>query len=433
MTAQAATPSSSSPLLASFRDSYRDLVRYLARRTGCPEEARDVAHDTWLRLADMDLRGSPPPLCEAEARAYVFTMARNLVTDRRRRDSVAQRHAQALPGVGQGVPDESEALMYRQAIDAVEAALATVPERARQVFLRHRVNGEDQGALAAEFGISRNMVERDMMLAMDRVQVAMERWHGGASATVRQGRRRALSALLGVTGIAVPGAFAWRWWRIGVPEWQQAAATGHGQTLRQPLPDGGSVTLDAQSRVQLAYYAAGRSARLLAGAAFFEVTRDAQRPFVVDVPGAQGGVRITVLGTRFGVERLPGDAVEVQVESGRVRVEALDAQGQVRSAHELADGEVLRVEGATVRQRAGAPAAPWRDGLVVFADVPLADAIERLRRYLPRPVELDAEAARLRLSGQVRIAQAEDFVRALPSAVSVSTWLDAGRWRISAC
>ena len=173
-------------------------------------------------------------------------------------------------------------------------------------------------------------------------------------------------------------------------------------------------------------------ALLLAGAAFFEVTRDAQRPFVVDVPGAQGGVRITLLGTRFGVERLPGDAVEVQVESGRVRVEALDAQGQVRSAHALADGEVLRVEGATVRQRDGAPAAPWRDGLVVFADVPLADAIERLRRYLPRPVELDAEAARLRLSGQVRIAQAEDFVRALPSAVSVSPWLDAGRWRISA-
>ena len=67
----------------------------------------------------MDLRGSPPPLCEAEARAYVFTVARNLVTDRRRHDSVAQRHAQALLGVGQGVPDESEALMYRQAIDAL--------------------------------------------------------------------------------------------------------------------------------------------------------------------------------------------------------------------------------------------------------------------------------------------------------------------------
>lgn len=431
MTAQAAA-SSSSPLLASFRDSYRDLVRYLARRTGCAEEARDVAHDTWLRLADMDLRGSPPLLCESEARAYVFTMARNLVTDRRRHDSVAQRHAQALPGVAQGVPDESEALMYRQAIDAVEAALATVPERARQVFLRHRVNGEDQGALAAEFGISRNMVERDMMLAMDCVQAAMERWHGSAPQAVRRGRRRALSALLGVAGLSASGGLAWRWWRIAVPEWQHAAATGHGQTLRQPLPDGGSVTLDAQSRVQLAYYAARRGAQLLAGAAFFEVARDEDRPFVVDVPRAQGAVRVTVLGTRFGVERLPGDAVEVQVESGRVRVESLDADGAVRSAHELGGGEALRVEGTAARQRAGVQAAPWRRGVVAFADVPLGEAVERLRRYLPRPVEVDAGAAALRLSGQVRIAQAEDFVRALPSAVPVRVRLAAGRWTVSA-
>ncbi len=429
MTAQAAA----SPLLASFRDSYRDLVRYLTHRTGCADEARDVAHDTWLRLADMGLRGTPPVQCESEARAYVFTMARNLVTDRRRHDSVARRHAQALPGVGQGVPDESEALMYRQAIDAVEAALATVPERARQVFLRHRVNGEDQGALAAEFGISRNMVERDMMLAMDRVQAAMEQWHGGAAPATRQGRRRALSGLLGMAGLAVPGAFAWRWWRIAVPQWQQAAATGHGQTLRQPLPDGGAVTLDAQSRVQVAYYAARRSAQLLAGAAFFEVARDAGRPFVVDVPGAQGAVRITVLGTRFGVERLPGGAVDVQVESGRVRVESLDAEGHPRTTHELGGGEALCVQGATSAQpRASTHAAPWRNGLVVFADVPLAEAIDRLRRYLPRPVEVSADAAALRLSGQARIAQAEDFVRALPSAVPVRARLEEGRWRIAA-
>lgn len=443
MTAQAAAPSSSSPLLASFRDSYRDLVRYLARRTGCPEEARDVAHDTWLRLADMDLRGSPPPLCEAEARAYVFTMARNLVTDRRRHDSVARRHAQALPGVGQGMPDESEALMYRQAIDAVEAALATVPERARQVFLRHRVNGEDQGALAAEFGISRNMVERDMMLAMDRVQAAMERWHGGAPQAKRgSGRRRALSALLGVAGLGVLGTGAWRALRLLLPQWQHLAATGHGQTLRQPLPDGGSVTLDAQSRVQLAYYAARRSAQLLAGAAFFDVARDAERPFVVDVPqsgsGGDGGVRVTVLGTRFGVERLPGGDVEVQVESGRVRVEAVGAEGEVRTANELDPGQALRVpvdagNGPAVPQaRSGVPAAPWRQGVVVLDDMPLDDAVERLRRYLPRPVDVDAGAAALRLSGQVRIAQAEDFVRALPSAVPVRVRLAQGRWSVAA-
>jgi len=435
MTARAAA---GSPLLAAFRDSYRDLVRYLARRTGCADEARDVAHDTWLRLAEMDQGDVPPVRCESEARAYVFAMARNLVTDRRRHEGMAQRHAQALAAPARG-PDEAEALMYRQAIDAIEAALATVPERARQVFLRHRVNGEDQGALAAEFGVTRNMVERDMMLATDRVQAALERWHGGQP-TVRRGRRRSLAALLGVAGLSVSGALAWRWWRIAVPQWEQAAATGHGQTLRQPLPDGGSVTLDAQSRVQIAYYAARRSARLLAGAAFFDVARDEARPFVVDVPGAEdgGGVRVTVLGTRFGVERLPGGDVEVQVESGRVRVESLGAGGQVRAARELQPGQALRLpadagEGAAaLHVRPGVPAASWRQGVVTLDDVPLGEAIERLRRYLPRPVDVDARAAALRLSGQVRIAQAEDFVRALPSAAPVRVRLEAGRWSVAA-
>ena len=35
--------------------------------------------------------------------------------------------------------------------------------------------------LAAEYGVSRNMIERDMMRAMDRVQTAMERWHTGVA------------------------------------------------------------------------------------------------------------------------------------------------------------------------------------------------------------------------------------------------------------
>ncbi|MBN9342008.1 MAG: hypothetical protein J0H52_18290, partial [Comamonadaceae bacterium] len=61
-----------------------------------------------------------------------------------------------------------------------------------------------------------------------------------------------------------------------------------------------------------------------------------------------------------------------------------------------------------------------------------AEGIDRLRRCQPRPVEVSADAAALRLSGQARIAQAEDFVRALPSAVPVRARLEEGRWRITA-
>ena len=449
-------------LLASFQASYADLVRYLSRRTGNAESARDAAHDTWLRVADMARQGQGPALQgESEARAYLFAMARNLVIDQQRRDGVLHRHA-ASQAPCHPTPDVAEAAMYRQAIVAVEAALAGLPDRARQVFVRNRVHGEDQATLAAEFGVSRNMIERDMMQAMDHVQRALERWGSGAAGAsdvdgadpasgigaagkpvgVRTGRRRSLAALLGVAGLAVGGLGAvsgWRWWGLAVPQWQHTLATGHGKTLRQPLPDGSALTLDAQTRVSVVFYAGQRSVQLLQGAVFFDVAHEPGRPFVVDVPGkggAPGRVRITVLGTRFGVERAASGAVQVQVESGRVRVESFDGAGGPLQTHELVPGDGLRtgagLAASLTRLSAPGAAAGWRHGVVVFDAEPLADVVERLRRYLPRPVEVDGTVAALRLSGQVRISQAEDFVRALPAVVPVRSRLQDGRWRIGA-
>ena len=449
MTTRIARDAASTPaLLESFRTSYRDLLRYLAHRTSSADEARDLAHDTWLRLAELAEQGALPEVPEgSEARAYLFAMARNLSTDRQRRDGVALRHAAAFPARERASPDATEALMYRQAISAIEAALGGLPERARQVFLRHRVQGEDQSVLAAEYGVSLNMIERDMMRAMDCVQAAMERWHGGTKAAVapppvRSGRRRSLAALLGIGGVAATGG--WHWWREAVPQWQEALSTGQGRLLRQVLPDGSVLTLDARSRAQAAYYAGSRRVRLLVGAVFLDVVRDVERPFIVETIAAPDApdaprVRVSVLGTRFGVERLPDAGVEVQVESGSVRVETLDADGRVRDARTLSDGESLRVRAgppgaatAGVFEATGAAAdvASWRHGVLALSEMPLSAAVERLLRYLPRPVEVDPRVAGLRLSGQVRIAQAEDFLRALPDIVAVRSVLSGDRWTI---
>lgn len=452
-----------SPLLASFRDSYRELLGYLSRRTGNADEARELAHDTWLRVADLAREGREPAWRDdGEARAYLFTIARNLVIDQRRRDGLARQHGEPGPVTASLAPDTADAAMYGQAIHAVETALAALPERTRTIFLRHRVDGVDQGTLAAEHRISRNMVEREVMLAMDRLQSAMEGWHAGrpgeAAASARRGRRRSLASLLTLAGLGLGAGLGWRWWQFSVPQWQLHAQTPLGRSLRQPLPDGSVVTLDALTRLQLAYYGRRRSATLLQGAAFFDIRTDAQRPFVVDVPApvaadaaspgtstgtrtaGAGSLRVTVLGTRFGVERRVDGGVEVQVEAGRVRVEALDERGRARHAVELGPGEGLRQAAAAgideplqVQQRpAGQVAAGWRQGGVEFDDTPLAEAIERLSRYLPRPVDLDPAVASLRLSGLVRIAQAEDFLRALPGILPVRSSLDGQRWQLRA-
>ena len=104
-----------------------------------------------------------------------------------------------------------------------------------------------------------------------------------------------------------------------------------------------------------------------------------------------------------------------------MRVQTLGADARSWQTHELGAGQGLRLErGAVVRtQAASGDAAAWRHGELVFADTTLGEALQRLGRYAPFELQATPEAARLPLSGRVRIAQAHAWVRALPRALPV--------------
>lgn len=406
-------------LSAHFPAVYHDLVRFIARRTGNDDDARDLAHDTWLRLVEHERSQGHTAL--VNTRAYLFTVAHHLAIDHLRRKRLASDTGAAALG---SEPDVADAVMYRQAVHAVETALQALPDRTRDVFLQHRLLGVGQAELAQRHGLSRNMIERDVMLAMDHVQHAIEHWHGTAHTQTRKGRRRSLTALLGLVGLFTVGAGAWQAWRGLVPQWQMALASRRGQLLRHELPDGSELTLDAQSRAVVSFFAAHRHVLLQEGAAFFNVTRDAARPFIVEA----GPARITVLGTRFAVE-LTGDATEVKVESGQVQVLPLDAHGHPGEPYRLEGGQGVRVLQASehdvgasqVERLHGSSAAPatWRTGTLVFDATPLGIAVRRLDRYGSVPVTVDARVAALPVSGQVRVAEALDWLQALPAVLPV--------------
>ena len=419
-------------LLAGFDRAYADLLRVATRSTGSREEAGDLVHDTWLRLAE-HARGLPAerhgeaPQAPRDAAAYLAVMAQHMALDAQRR---RQRHGRYLDAAvlheqlaPSHAPDAADSVMYRQALAALEAALAGLPARGRAAFVAHRVHGERQPEIAARLGVSLNTVERDLIQAQACIEDALHRWRGtrpGSADTRRAGRRRSLGALLGLAGMGVGGSVGWRQWQLYRDthvQWQAHWSSTRGQLARHGLPDGSSVLLDAQSSAEVRYFAVRRAVTLARGAAFFDVARDPGRPFTVQARG----VRVTVLGTRFGVEVAAGadgrERVTVQVESGRVRVEP-GAGGQ---ACELGAGQGLQVEGATVTQTQAPPgdAALWRHGELAFAGSTLGEALQRLSRYAPFTLAATPEAARLPLSGRVRIAQARAWVRALPRALPV--------------
>ena len=225
-------------LLADFESAYAHLLRVARRSTGCAETARDLVHDAWVRLAEQERgarqagRTSPTgpehpagldtPALLHNPTTYLTTLAQHLAMDQHRRDRLQADYLHDATWLQRqahrGGPDVADHLMYRQALQALEQALAALPERARTAFVAHRVHGEAQADIARRLGVALNTVERDLMLAHACVEDALHRWRGtppAAAQAAKRGmqRRRSLAALLGMAGLGYSGTIAWQHWQ----------------------------------------------------------------------------------------------------------------------------------------------------------------------------------------------------------------------------
>lgn len=194
--------------------------------------------------------------------------------------------------------------------------------------------------------------------------------------------------------------------------WQADFTTGPGEIRMVNLPDGSTVHLGPDSAIALHFGDIERRVELLDGEAFFEARPKEgaeMRPFVVD---ADGG-RVTALGTKFSVGRLDGEVDVVSVEHEIGVTLASDSQPfgrvvmtpghQVRYAKERGIGGVEAVD---VEQRLA-----WRDGVLVFDTVPLAEVVERLNRYRRgRIVIANAKLAKRQVSGVFQTKNLADVV-----------------------
>ena len=416
---------STGALLSAFEQHYAELVRYIARRTGSLEDARGLAHDTWVRIAERDAGND---IVLADPKAYLFSISHSVAMNHLQRGNWLKSYLaeceQTAGAAPSHAPDVADSAMYRQAVSCVDAALISIPDRARTVYLAHGLHGEKQCDIAERMGVSIDTVKRDIALAASQIEQALQTWRethptasyadapgtkASAARSKRTGRRKSLGALLGIVAAGLSATALWQHLQREALRFQTTLATLRGRVQQHVLPDGSAITLDAQTRIDVDFSPERRWVSLQQGAAFFAVQRDVSRPFVVQALGLE----VTVLGTRFGVEIDGGNAVIVQVESGAVRV---DADGQ---RTELRGGQSLRVqEGRQLLTAVSAPAS-WRAGILVFDDMPLADAVARIERYSPVALRVSPSAGALTISGKVQVADAGGWLASLPSVLPV--------------
>ena len=115
------------------------LFRYLLYLTGSREAAEDFFQETWVRVID---RGHQYK-SKFKFETWLFTIARNLVIDFRRKKVPGSLDALVEPGEGQRIPEPAapdslspaDLAAAHEESDRVAAALARLPAAYREVLL----------------------------------------------------------------------------------------------------------------------------------------------------------------------------------------------------------------------------------------------------------------------------------------------------------
>lgn len=145
--------------------------RMVGAHVGNQQAAMDFVQEACAQmLAQPDLHAIRNP------GAYLYRAAVNLAynaTARYRRESIAMETL-ALQG-DQAIDARDPARIYadRKTLERVTEVIDDLPPRCREVFILYRFNGLDQGTIARQLGISRNMVERHVIRAMTACRAAL--------------------------------------------------------------------------------------------------------------------------------------------------------------------------------------------------------------------------------------------------------------------
>ena len=264
-----------------------------------------------------------------------------------------------------------------------------------------------------------------------------------------RGRRVAMAAMV----LVAIGAGVWGLYRMQDTSHPSVGqfSTRTGEHMQLVLADGSIVSLGARSHLSVDFSSQARDITLVAGEAFFQVHKDARRPFRVR---ALDGL-ITAVGTAFDV-RATGDHVTVAVSEGVVNVAQMQevagaqTEGSAAPASEPGRGHptslhVSRGEQLTFDGRTGsrelteiqlshvdpAESARWRDGWLVYRNEALRDVIADVERYTDREVTVDDAVPRdLRFTGAVSKDSVVEWVKALPEVFPVAIETRGNRFEV---
>ena len=164
------------------------LRAYLRGRFPSLRDIDDLVQETYARILRARETGRA-----TLSRAYLFVTARNAALDQLRRHKIISVEALAEfdpLSVVADAPDAAETTSHAQELQILADAIATLPERCRQVFILRRYHDLSHKEIARQLGIAENTVNAQLVMAMLRCREYL-RAHGVTTRERSHGHERA--------------------------------------------------------------------------------------------------------------------------------------------------------------------------------------------------------------------------------------------------
>lgn len=155
---------------AIFAEAYPDVVAYARRRVASHHDADDVVAETflvgWRRVEELVAADNPT--------AWLMGVARRVIANHRRGKARAARTVERTAGLAVvPAPDTADRVAGAEGADAILAALATLPERDREVLMLAAWEGLGAAEIGTVLGVSPAVASRRLFRARGRLARAL--------------------------------------------------------------------------------------------------------------------------------------------------------------------------------------------------------------------------------------------------------------------
>lgn len=138
-------------------------MRFLAHAWPYRDEHADIRQEAYVRVYAAALQAIP-----SNPRAFLFSIVRHIMADRRRRERVVSIQAAGDSDFSNELIDEQtpeRSLGARQELARLTQAFDRLPTKCREVFWMRRVQDLSQREVAQQLGVSENTIEKQICRA----------------------------------------------------------------------------------------------------------------------------------------------------------------------------------------------------------------------------------------------------------------------------